>query len=386
MNELEALITTYRRQSGQQPLFLATVVETAGSTYRRPGARLLLTPEGELTGLISGGCLENDLVQHLRQRQTALDSPFVITYDLTADQDLLWGFGLGCNGTVRVLVESLNPANGQHLMAFLEQGWQQRQVTVVATVFDVESTAPALPNVQPGDRLLLQDQHLHHTLPEPLFALVLPDAQAALQQDAATRIHRYRYEAGWVKVCLEVLHPPPSLLIFGAGADAVPGVTLAKLLGWHVTVVDCRALEATYQRFSMADRVLLTRREILERQLSLTPETLALVMTHHYEDDLAILKFLFNASPAYTPGYIGLLGSRQRSQRLLQDYQNRHSVLSADQLQRLHFPVGLDIGAETPAEIALAILAEMQAVLTRRKGGFLKDRTGSIHAVLTNRT
>lgn len=390
MNELEAILTAYHSQSypaqaRPAALFLATVVATAGSTYRRPGARLLLTPDGELAGLISGGCLENDIVQHLRQRsQTLIDQPFVITYDLTADEDILWGFGLGCNGIARILVESLNRTSGQQLMTFLTQCWQQRQTGVLATVIDSAGVESNL--VQIGDRLMLQNQMLQNqmiqsTLPHELLVPLIADAQTAKDtaqpyaaQSYAT-VRRYAWAAGWVEVCLEVIRPPVSLLVFGAGGDAVPVVALAKQLGWHVTVVDCRALEATPARFAIADRVILARRESLDQQIRLDSDTVALVMTHHYEDDQAILRFLFNAAPLY----IGLLGSRQRTQRILQDYEQTNGAISAEQQQRLHAPVGLDIGAETPAEIALAALAEIQAVLTQRQAGSLKHQPGSIH-------
>ena len=148
---------------------------------------------------------------------------------------------------------------------------------------------------------------------------------------------------------------------------------LAKTLGWDVTVIDCRASEATSERFAIADRVILTRREVLANQISLTENTIAVVMTHNYFDDLEALKLLL-ASPAH---YIGLLGARSRTQRLLQLL--LESAIASDQLSRFHAPIGLDIGANTPTEIALAIITEIQMVLTGRSGQSLKNRKAPIH-------
>jgi xanthine dehydrogenase accessory factor len=175
---------------------------------------------------------------------------------------------------------------------------------------------------------------------------------------------------GQVDVSIEVIQPPPLLTIFGAGRDVLPLAEFAKILGWRLTIVDCRSSENTVDRFPMADCIILARREAIDRQVTINANTIAVVMTHNYLDDLEILRSLLTA-PAR---YIGVLGARQRRARLRQDV-----AATPEHIQRLHSPIGLDIGAETPAEIAIAIIAEIQAVITDRPASSLKDRRSSIH-------
>ena len=366
MNELQAILNAIAAyQETNEPLFLATVVNTQGSTYRKPGARMLMTQSGQMIGAISGGCLESDVYEHTQQRMGSNDA-IVVTYDTTADEDLVWGFGIGCNGIVQVLIERLNSENSH--IAFLSNCLHTKQRGILATVFHSEGSVPV------GARLMLNaSEQVTTDIQEPtLISFLTKDAHTALQNQQST-IEQYRWSTGYVEVFIEVIQPPPSLFVFGAGRDALPVVQLAKTLGWDVTVIDCRASEATSERFAIADRVILTRREVLANQISLTENTIAVVMTHNYFDDLEALKLLL-ASPAH---YIGLLGARSRTQRLLQLL--LESAIASDQLSRFHAPIGLDIGANTPTEIALAIITEIQMVLTGRSGQSLKNRKAPIH-------
>lgn len=203
-----------------------------------------------------------------------------------------------------------------------------------------------------------------------LIHSITADARMTLLTECSTT-HHYQLPSGIVDVFIEFLQPPLPLIVFGAGESAKPLVQFAKALGWQVTVVDCRANEASYTRFSMSDRVILTRREKLSQEVNIDRHTVAIVMTHNYLDDLAILQWLLPSSIRY----LGLMGAKKRSDRLLQEL----SLGDGVQRQKLYAPVGLDIGANTPEEIALAIIAEIQAVLKKRSGGFLKDRQGAIH-------
>lgn len=163
-------------------------------------------------------------------------------------------------------------------------------------------------------------------------------------------------------------------MLFGAGQDAIPVAQFAKALGWQVTLVDCQARESTPVRFPMADQVILTRREIVHQQIQINANTIAVVMTHNYLDDAQLLKMLLSSSVRY----IGMLGPKHRTERLLQTLQQ--DSINIDQAQtRLHAPVGLDLGSDTPEAIALSIIAEIQAVLAKRSGGFLRNRQGAIH-------
>lgn len=370
MNEVQAILDTFAgvKQSGQVAA-LATVVNARGSTYRRPGARMLSTAS-QIVGMISGGCLENDVFAHANQVIHS-GQPRVVTYDTTADEDIVWGLGLGCNGVVQVLIERLDVESPLNPLTFLSHCFEHQQPGVLATVFSVTGSA----KVKVGERLVRHpDGTMTHNITEPnLTVNLLADVQAVLEQQHSL-VKQYQWADGSAEVLVEWVCPPTSLLIFGSGQDAVPVAQLAKAVGWHVTIIDCRANEATPARFSMADQVILTRRDIVHERIPIDANTVAVVMTHNYLDDAELLKMLLPSSARY----IGILGPKHRTERLLQTLQAEH--VGIDQAQeRLHAPIGLDIGAETPEAIALAIVAEIQAVLANRAGGSLKNRKGAIH-------
>lgn len=377
MNEAQAILNAFEssQQSGET-VFLATLVKTQGSTYRRPGARMLITSTGQIVGTISGGCLEQDVFE--RTQQVMSDKPIVVKYDTTSQEDIIWGLGLGCNGVVQVLIERVDFNCELSPFAFLSKCFYYKQQVVVATVFGVEGKVKA----DVGDRLILHDRTDISNIKDPNLNLaILTDAQAA-QSNNHSCIKTYHLSTGSAEVFIEVIQPPTSLIIFGAGYDAVPVAHFAKALGWDVTVVDSRANTATDQRFGFVDNIILTRPETAHQQICLSDafgkgkalRTVAVVMTHNYLHDLELLKMLLPS----TVRYIGVLGSKQRSERLLEDLHTESTYTEA-QLQRLYTPIGLDIGADTPQEIALAIIAEIQAVLANRKGGLLRLRASSIH-------
>jgi xanthine dehydrogenase accessory factor len=368
MNNLSAIINAYRNNiKTDQPTFLATVVQTQGSTYRKPGARMLIDYQGAITGMVSGGCLEQDILCHVQQ-QISSNQSFVITYDTTTDEDILWGLGLGCDGVVQVLVEPLSANCWCNPLAFIADCFSQQQPGVLATVFQVSSFA----GVSIGAKLMLwPDSKIKSTIENiELQQAIVCDAQLALQQKRT--LHRQYYcSSEPVDVLLELIQPPPHLTVFGAGRDVLPLAKFAKDLGWQLTIVDCRSSEATPDRFFMADHIILTRSEVVARQVTITSDTIAVIMTHNYLDDLAILRWLLASSAQY----IGVLGAQQRTTRL----QREAGVAHFEQCHQLYAPVGLDIGAETPEEIAIAIIAEIQAIINQRTAGFLKHRQTPIH-------
>jgi xanthine/CO dehydrogenase XdhC/CoxF family maturation factor len=352
MRELQEILQVVRHL--QQRAALATVIRVEGSAYRQPGAKMLIAPDDRTYGMISGGCLENDVVEHARQVMQ-LGQPRIVTYDTTTDEDLLWGFGLGCQGIIEIFIESLEPQNDYFPLNLLAN----RQETVLVTVTQVEGSV----NVKLGDRLILQSQEV--VVNDIDESALSHQILWQVQEIERPTTRRYACPSGSVEVFLEAIPPPLSLVIFGAGGDALPLVQFAKMLGWKVTIVDCRANEASEGRFTQADAVILTRREQVSQQVKLEPGMVAIVMTHNYFDDRAILQWLLPTSIRY----LGLLGSRKRSEQLLEELQ-----LTPEQRQKLHTPIGLDIGSNTPETIALAVVAEIQAVLHQRSGGFLKDR------------
>ena len=330
MKEIQAIVA---RLLGAQveSAVLATLFSVEGSSYRRPGARLLVTSDGHRVGSISGGCLEEDVLSRAARVQET-GQPEVAVYDTTTENDLVWGVGLGCHGVVRVLLERLGPrpAWAQVLAA----NFAARRATALAVQHAVAERA------RWGTRL-------------------------AAPEDRGD-------PAG---VFLEQIAPPPALVIFGAGDDAQPLMRLAKEFGWHVTIADPRATFATAERFPQADALVVAPAEVLVDRVHAAPDALAVVMTHRYVHDVPILRELL-ARPL---AYLGLLGPRKRAERILADLAKGGLAISAEQRARLHAPVGLDLGAEAPEQVALAIVAEILATLSRREARPLRERTLPIH-------
>ncbi|MBN3909853.1 MAG: XdhC family protein [Nostoc sp. NMS1] len=371
MNELQAILEGFESsQKSGEIAFLATVVKTQGSTYRRPGAKMLMTNTGRMIGTISAGCLENDVFEYTQQ-QMSDGKPILVTYDHTASEDILWGFGLGCNGIVQVLIERLERESTPNAIAFTQECFNKKHLGIIATVFAFEGEV----DVKLGSRLLLYPNGKIITdIKDPnLIQSLSADTQAFVNQKS--RVNNYQLPLGSAEVFIEVIQPPTPLIIFGAGYDAVPIAQFAQALGWDLTVVDCRANETTRARFPLPCDVILSHREIIHKQIFIDVQTIAIVMTHNYLDDLEILKMML-PSPAR---YIGVLGPKHRTERLLQDLSIKGIVSTSEQLNRLYSPVGIDIGAETPEEIAIAIIAEIQAVLKNRNSNFLKNRNQPIH-------
>ena len=330
MKELQAILDAWIAIGGG-PSVLATVVETSGSTYRRSGARMLLTRDRWVAGCVSGGCVESDLMQTAWERTA--NGPVLVTYDTSADTDIIWGLGLGCNGTVTVLLERLSPADEGLLL--LGACLKARESCVIATVISEGANL--------GKRSVIG----------PLSASV--DASImAWPTDTLPREGYEIRESETGRILIECIQPSLKLVICGAGHDAMPLVRFAKELGWYVVVVDRREAFATRDRFPTADEVVAADPVDFPHKVPLDDRTWVVVMTHNYLNDRAILEQL---SPSPVP-YIGLLGPRARTERLL-------SELERDALiRRLHGPVGLNIGAQGPEEIALSIVAEIQALKT----------------------
>jgi len=372
MSELEGILLSYERVSRAGRIAaLASVVSVRGSTYRRIGAHMLVTDDGEVTGAISGGCLERDVVRHAIWVMQ-LGKPKHLVYDSTGDdEDLEDPFALGCNGVVEVLVERLLPDDPT--MAFFADCVRGRKSGVVATVFASGSDA-AIPT---GNRLLwcpgeqpltlgVEDADLVRTLAEGARSVLASGMSSTRTLDTA---------AGRVAICFEIVEPPPQLAIFGGGYDAVPLAALAKSVGARVIVVDDRPGHATRTRFPTADRLMMAQPQAAVEALALEGNSLAVVMNHNYRQDLAALEALL---PTPVP-YLGVLGPRRRTERLLADLAVKGIAATQPQLARLYSPVGLDLGAETPEEVALAVVAEMKAVLAGRGGGPSRERAGSLH-------
>lgn len=369
MTELQRLLIAYdQHRAAQQPCALATVVEIVGSAYRRPGARMLVTAEGELTGAISGGCLEGDARQRAR-RAIFQGEPTLVTYDTRDEDDPRHGLGPGCQGVVRILLEPLNFADDRNPLEILRGFAQHPTPAVLATVFETDTTGL---KAVVGQRVLLSAAGaLRGT---PLLAAPLAEAARATLAQGKSQVLDIETDAGPVRALLELLVPPLRLVVYGAGNDAQPLVHLAGSLGWHITVVDGRPNLAAATRFPEAAEVRVVPVRELETAI---PDPLAyhVLLSHNYAYDLAALQILL---PSPAP-YIGLLGPRLKATRLMDELELSETERTQLLRERLHSPIGLDLGSETPEEIALAIVAEIQAQRSRRQGRPLRERAGTVH-------
>ena len=352
-----------------EKMALATIVAVRGSTYRRPGARLLVPEQGDLVGNISGGCLENDVADVARIVMHE-GMARVVSFDLTADDEAVWGWGLGCNGAIELFVEPAEKA--AEVAGALRMALEEERPISMITVLE-----SSVAGVEQGNRMLVRPDG---STEKSLGDAGLDDAarEAALDLLASDRseIRDLPGPSGEVRAFVEVLEPPLRLLICGAGHDAAPLVRAADGLGWRPIVVDDRGEFLNRDRFpEAADFVHLDRPEDVAKVAPVDERTFVVVMTHNFLRDKDYVRSLL-ASPVR---FIAMLGPGARSQRLLTELRDEGVPITDDDRARLHGPAGLDLGAEGPEEIAAAIVAEIVAVKRGREGGFLRNRPGPIH-------
>jgi xanthine/CO dehydrogenase XdhC/CoxF family maturation factor len=375
MNEVQEIVDAFDAANGRgERCALATLVSVDGSSYRRPGARMLVAESGASTGTISAGCLESDVIEHAR-RVTRTGKAKLVEYDTASTSDeMAWGLGLGCGGTVRVLVEALAVSSPYIEALRRSLAVEADDVpTVVATVYHCApcGLASSAVSLGVGSRLFIDEEGgVSHEKFSSTAAAVLEAEVRSLVVDGLPCTTGIELDGVAAQVFIEAILPPVSVIVFGAGPDALPVVELARELGWRTEVVDLQARAVTRARFAVADRVTLARPEAVPSQVRITPRTMTLLMSHNFSHDMAMLEILLSSRARY----IGVMGPRQRTERMLGE-------LGASQaaVDRLHAPAGLDIGANGPREIALSIIAEMRAVLDGRVGGMLRERRAAIH-------
>jgi xanthine dehydrogenase accessory factor len=346
---------------------LATIVSVRGSTYRRPGARLLVPEQGDPVGNVSGGCLESD-VECLGREVMASGTPRLALFDLTADGDAVWGYGLGCNGAMELFIEPADQAVAS--ADALRTAVEEERRCCLATV--IESSVAG---IAPGARLLLHDEgDCEGAIGAGLDDEVRALAQRALD-DGEGRSERVAAGTGELRLFVEVLQPPLRLLLCGAGHDAIPLVAAGAQLGWRVVVADPRPEFLTRDRFPAAAELHDAFPDQLLGAVRIDERTFVVVMTHNYLRDQEYLAVLL-ATPV---PYVGMLGPRRRSEQLLRELEERGAAITPEHRARIYAPAGLDLGAEGPEEVAVSIVAEVLAVQRGRGGGPLRDRRAPIH-------
>lgn len=339
------------------PLALATLVNVEGSSYRQPGARLLVDAEQRvLAGAISGGCLEGDVAARAAD-VCATDAPVVLRYDLREDLETIWGFGAGCDGVAYVLLE---PLSNIEWLQQAHDAMLRRTRPVLVTVFggsDVHAKVGAHELVEHDGSSVLPAH-----IKSPLVT-----GQAYVGADVQGTSSR--------NVLSEPLNAPVQLHLIGAGRSAEAFATIAIAMGWRVTVIDHReALLAELKLPESATRIIRRADQGLH-DLPLDSRTVVALLTHIFETDAAWLEYLL----PHPLAYVGVLGSRNRASRLTEELSKNGLTVTTEMQRRLFAPIGLDLGGESPESIALAGIAEMEAVLHERPGGFLRARQSPIH-------
>ncbi len=371
MSELTDVLSAIESLSARgEKLALATIVAVRGSTYRRPGARLLVPEEGEMVGNISGGCLENDVadVAKIVMREGMAR---IVSFDLTADDDEVWGWGLGCNGAFELFVEPA--AKAAEVAGALRMALEEERPIAMITVLD-----SSVPNVEQGDRLLVRpDGSTEGALGDERVGDSARQAALELLVDERSEIRTLPGAEGEVRAFVEVLEPPLRLIVCGAGHDAVPLVDSAAALGWSPIVADDRPEFLNHDRFpNAADFVLVERPDKVAEVAPIDARTHVVVMSHNFLRDKDYLRSLLS-SPVRFIAMLGPFGpdepAADRAPR------GGRRALRGGRWRRIRGPAGLDLGAEGPEEIAAAIVAEIVAVKRGRGAGFLKDRPGPIH-------
>lgn len=320
-----------RARDRGEAVVLATVFETAGSTYRKAGAHLLIDASGDYVGLVSGGCLEGDLALRAKQVIDSGESQ-IVSYDMRGPDDQLWGLGAGCEGAMQLLLQRVSAAEQWQPLAWIMERWASAQGGTYGLVVNAagsDLTRGAL--------------------------LTSTTSGEVATAGASTRLLT---TASGARVFIGDVPLPRRLLLLGAGPDARPVCELAGFLGWHVTAWDHRAAYADSRHFPQARVVRHAPADDLSRELTLDDYSAAVVMSHHLESDGRYLRQL---ASCHIP-YVGLLGPAHRREKLLGDL----GPLAAALRPRLRAPVGLDLGGRAPEAIALAIVAEIQAVFEDR--------------------
>ena len=336
-----------QRRDRREPLVLVTIFETSGSTYSKAGTHMLVDGQGDFQGMLSGGCLEGDLAL---RASAVIESgtPQAVTYDLAQD-DELWGLGVGCDGVMQVFLQALTDANGYEpfqAIAAAMQGDGRAQLAIV-----IESGHP---DIAPGAAAIGEGDRIRGLgLGDGLAERLLQDVQRPAYEHVMLGDHP-------IGILLAAIHPPPRLLVLGAGPDAEPVVRFAAELGWRCTVVDHRDAYVESGSFDAAEKVICLPAGELAATLDLSHYHAAIVMSHHLASDRAYLEQLATTDMRY----IGLLGPAARRDRLLSEVGESARSLT----KRLHGPAGIDIGGRGPAAIALSIVAEVQGVLQGRIG------------------
>lgn len=310
MENLHGIIQTLRRMESSEPAMLATIIHVEGSAYRKEGTTMLVDKKGMMTGVLSGGCLEQDIAA--RVTEVWEKGARTVEYDMRGYDPLSWGEGSGCNGSVLVYMEPLKAEEVHRLYTIGERLSAGEEVAVLR---------------------IEKEQHLETILMSP--------------EEVPGRRRKGRFTASTGEVMyVQVIHPKRRLIIFGAGTDVEPLVHMASMSGFSVTVADWRGERCRKDIHPSAETIHCGFPKELAASVPVSASDFVLLMTHHFQHDKELLKELIPKRPAY----LGILGSKARAKRLVDGNPLPKWITSS---------VGLSIKAEGPEEIAVSILAEL---------------------------
>ncbi|PLS16017.1 xanthine dehydrogenase [Bacillus sp. M6-12] len=340
------------RQNGLKGV-IGTIISTSGSTYQKTGAKCFIGEDGRITGLLSGGCVEGDLKEYVKEVLNT-GVPQTVHYNFQDEGDLVWGLGLGCNGKMNIFLEPYIPGDDLQKAEKIDSYFSNVLRKPLHSITIVDSSKKSLIGlkwvIDPEEPILQQ--------------ITFKEIEKNYTENRFNQENRLSYIGGEhnLEVFYEYTAPIPQLTIFGAGPDAIPLVRLAKTLNWHVTVLDYRPAFVTSENFPEADELIVYPAGSVPN-IQINRNTYIVLMTHNFIQDQAILEDIIHSEAAY----IGLLGPRKRTNEIISTSKN---LLNNPMLREIHSPVGLDIGSKTPEEIAFSIIAEI--MITYRGGTGLR--------------
>jgi xanthine dehydrogenase accessory factor len=371
MKEIKAIIDIYDAIDKEKiKAALATVVRVEGSSYRRTGARMLVMDDGVWVGGISGGCLEGDALKRARFAISRSEST-LITYDTTEDDEHQIGVGLGCNGIIDVLFTPIDYNSEKNPVEILKSCMQSRRKThILITITGLKNINLAY--LKAGDVIEYLDlESLSHIQEKEIIKKIYEAVENQILIGKSAPIKIDLEQGGKLAFFIELLPPEIHLVLMGNQYDVYPLTRLSKEMGWKVTIV-ANPLKVNTKISKIADEIVLPENFM---DILFDNHTAVILMSHDYKTDKN------NLPKAITTGasFIGMLGPRVCSEKIFKELSEEGISISETDFQRIHAPVGLDIGAVSPEEIALSLLSEIRASFSNRDGHFLRLRQSTIH-------
>jgi xanthine/CO dehydrogenase XdhC/CoxF family maturation factor len=344
------IINTFNQwKESKQTIVLATVYETLGSTYSKAGQRIIINNKGDYQGLVSGGCLEGDIVERANS-VISENNPEIISYDMRDEVDDIFGLGAGCNGLIRIILQPLLPAKNYEPLTSINRAFYKDRSTSQSLAQIVTIIDSSKKEVSSGDTIITdKDSNILYSsiANKSLVNSLLKDKYFSQNKKAV-----FKNDLEGISALYSPITPIPKILILGAGLDSIPIIEMSSILGWRTTIVDHRPAYFEKNNFEDADEsILITKPEDLIRRCDLNSFDAVVVMSHHLASDKAYLEQLKDKEFSY----LGLLGPIARKNRIINSIDKGKYYFK----DKLRGPVGIPIGADSPGAIALSLLAEI---------------------------